>query len=80
MRHAKRLIGLVYFVFFGMLLTLRSASAYIDPATTSYIIQIVAGVFIALGATVAIFWRKISFWFKKKKAMRARKKKEKENN
>lgn len=80
MKHAKHLIGLIYFLFFGTLLTLRSASAYVDPATTSYIIQIVAGVFIALGATVAVFWRKIVFWFKKKKAMRARKKKEKENN
>lgn len=80
MRHTKRLIGLVYFLFFGTLLTLRSASAYIDPATTSYIIQIVAGVFIALGATVAVFWRKITFWFKKKKALRAQKKKERENN
>lgn len=80
MRHSKLWIGfLAYFVFFGAMLTMHSASAYIDPATTSYIIQIVAGVFIALGATVAIFWRKISFWFKKKKAIRAAKKKEKEN-
>ena len=80
MRHSKPWIGfLIYFLFFGTLLTMRSASAYIDPATTSYIIQIVAGVFIALGATVAIFWRKISFWFKKRKAIRAGKKKEKNN-
>lgn len=80
MKQSKHLIGLlIYFLFFGTLLTLHSASAYIDPATTSYIIQIVAGVFIALGATVAIFWRKISFWFKKKKAIRASKKKEKNN-
>ncbi len=79
MKNIKRLIGLVYFLFFATLLTMRSASAYIDPATTSYIIQIVAGVFIALGATVAIFWRKITFWFKKRKALRAQKKKEKNN-
>ncbi len=79
MKNMKRFIGIIYFLFFGTLLTLRSASAYIDPATTSYIIQIVAGVFIAAGATVAIFWRKITFWFKKKKALRAKKQKEKEN-
>ena len=47
-----------------------TAYAYIDPATTSYVLQIVAGVFIAIGATVAIFWKKIAFWFKKKKAER----------
>lgn len=61
-----------------MLLTMRSAHAYIDPATTSYLLQIVAGVFIAAGATVAVFWRKITFYFKKRKALRARKKKERE--
>ena len=79
MRNTKRWIGFIYFLLFGTLLTLQSASAYVDPATTSYLLQIVAGVFIALGATVAIFWRKISFWFKKQKAIRARKKKEKDN-
>ncbi len=76
MKQFRRILATAYFLFFGLLLTMRSAHAYIDPATTSYLIQIVAGVFIAAGATVAVFWRKITFWFKKKKALRARKKKE----
>jgi hypothetical protein len=41
------------------------AGAYIDPATTSYIIQIVVGVLIAAGTTIGIFWNKISRLFKK---------------
>lgn len=73
---AKLILGGVYFAFFIGMATMRSAYAYIDPATTSYLLQIVAGVFIAVGATVAIFWRKIAMWFKKKNAQRARKAKQ----
>ncbi len=40
---------------------------YIDPATTSYILQIAAGAVIAVGASVGIFWKKIVLWFKNKK-------------
>ena len=40
---------------------------YIDPATTSYIIQIGAGVVIALGTVIGIFWSKIKRLFKKNK-------------
>ena len=78
MKNGRKVFSLLYFLFFGMLLTMRSAHAYIDPATTSYLLQIIAGVFIAAGATVAVFWRKITFYFKKQKALRARKKKERE--
>ena len=39
--------------------------AYIDPATTSYVIQIVAGIVIAAGTAVGIFWNKIRRKFKK---------------
>lgn len=40
---------------------------YIDPATTSYIIQIIAGVVIACGAGIGVFWNKLSRYFRKKK-------------
>ena len=39
---------------------------YIDPATTSYIIQIGAGLIIALGTVLGIFWSKIKRLFTKK--------------
>ncbi len=43
---------------FVMTTTVASA-AYIDPATTGYIVQIIAGVVIACGTGFAIFWNKI---------------------
>ena len=50
-----------------MLTAMTSQSAmYIDPATTSYIIQIGAGILIALGTFFGIFWSKIKRAFKKK--------------
>lgn len=33
-------------------------SAYIDPSVMTYSIQAIAGVVIAVGAVVAVFWRK----------------------
>ena len=46
----------IYFLLGFTLLFGMTSYAYIDPATTSYLIQIVAGVVIAAGATVGIFW------------------------
>ncbi len=40
---------------------------YIDPAMTSYVIQIIAGVVVAGGAAVGIFWNKITRFFRNKK-------------
>ncbi|MBR7019924.1 MAG: hypothetical protein IKI15_02580 [Lachnospiraceae bacterium] len=40
---------------------------YIDPATTSYLIQIAVGVVIAIGTGIGIFRSKIKRAFKKKK-------------
>ena len=44
-----------------------SALAYIDPASTSYVIQIVAAVFAAGGAAVGIYRKKIQLFFRKRK-------------
>ena len=49
------------FVFSG------SALAYIDPASTSYVIQIVAAVFAAGGAAIGIYWKKIQLFLRKRK-------------
>lgn len=38
---------------------------YIDPATTSYVVQIIAGVVIAVGTTAGIMWNKLRRKFKK---------------
>lgn len=35
-----------------------NASAYLDPSVMTYIIQVVAGVVVAVGAVVGVYWRK----------------------
>ena len=45
----------------------RLSLMYIDPATTSYIIQIGAGVVIAIGTVLGIYRNKIIRFFKKNK-------------
>lgn len=47
-----------YFTCVSLLLS-NDAHAYIDPSTTTYIIQTVAGILIALGASFTIFRHKI---------------------
>ena len=47
--------------------SLLHVSAYIDPSTSTYIIQAIAGVVIAGGAAFAVYWKKIKLFFKKKK-------------
>jgi len=44
----------------------KPAAAYIDPATTSYLIQIVVGVVIAVGTFIGVYRNKIKRFFKKK--------------
>ena len=46
-------VGLVAMLFFG-----ANACAYIDPSVTTYLIQAVAGVVVAVGAVAAIYFRK----------------------
>lgn len=42
----------------GMLLFGRDASAYIDPSVMTYVIQAVAGVIVAVGAVIGIYFRR----------------------
>lgn len=41
--------------------------AYVDPATTSYVVQIIAGIVIACGTGIGIFWNRMRRKLKKKK-------------
>ncbi len=34
------------------------ASAYLDPSVMTYTIQVVAGVVVAVGAVIGVYWRK----------------------
>lgn len=42
----------------GMFLFGLNAEAYIDPSVTTYLIQAIAGVIIAIGAVVGIYFRR----------------------
>jgi hypothetical protein len=60
----RRAVRVVYFSFFiGMYMT-APAYAYIDPATTAMLTQIVAGIFISLGVVFGVFRQKIILFFK----------------
>ena len=54
----KKLLACGYVFFSAMLLFGVTAEAYIDPSVMTYVIQAVAGVVIAVGAVVGIYWRK----------------------
>lgn len=65
----KRFIGKAarFMYFFSAMWVMMSvfAHAYIDPSATTYIIQAVAAVVIALGAALTVFRHKITSFFKK---------------
>lgn len=43
----------------GLMFTFStSAYAYVDPSVMTYSIQVIAGVVIAAGAVIGVFWRK----------------------
>lgn len=63
MKHAKKLLSCTYFGFFSALLLSAPAMAYLDPGTVTYVVSMIAGLFIAGGAALAIFRRKIKLFF-----------------
>ena len=41
-----------------LIFTMPAAHAYIDPSATTYLIQAIAGIVIAVGSVGIIFWRR----------------------
>lgn len=54
----KRIAALLYFTLGFMFVFMSNALAYIDPSVMTYTIQVVAGVVVAVGAVVGIYWRR----------------------
>jgi len=52
-----KLAGVLYLALV-LMSTPMTAHAYIDPSVSSYLIQAVAGIVVAVGAFVAIYWRR----------------------
>ena len=40
------------------LMLMENTSAYLDPSVMTYTIQVVAGVVVAVGAVIGVYWRK----------------------
>ena len=63
MNITKKLLSLGFFTAALAALFALPAFAYLDPGTLTYVISMLAGLVIAGGAAVAIFWRKIKKFF-----------------
>lgn len=63
MKYVRKLLGRGYYVSLTTLMFSVPAFAYLDPGTVSYVVSMIAGLFIAGGAAIAIFRRKIKLFF-----------------
>ena len=62
-----KLSKLLYFTFCMIFFFSIRAYAYLDPAGVTYIIQIVAGFFIAGGLAIGVYWHKLKKFFRSRK-------------
>ena len=62
----KHILKQLCFVACLMFVFQRQVHAYIDPSTTTYLIQVVVGIFIAGGVVIGVFRHKIKRLFVKK--------------
>ena len=58
MKKGLPLFLLTLYCVFCMVMTPTQASAYIDPSTTTFIVQAAVGLVVAVAAGVTIYWRK----------------------
>ena len=58
MKKTCPLFLLTLYCVFCLVLTPVQASAYIDPSTTTFVIQAAVGLVVAIAADFSIYWRK----------------------
>lgn len=58
-KNILKVLGVGYLAIAGMLLFGANAQAYIDPSVATYAIQAIAGIAIAVGAAVGIYFRRV---------------------
>ena len=75
----RSIVLLFFIVSFGLLFSIN-ARAYIDPSVMTYTIQAVAGIAIAIGAAIAMYWRKAKKKISKKLGVDENKNKEVESD
>lgn len=54
----KKLIRYIFILTCISVMLAQPAYAYLDPSVTTYAIQVIAGVIVAVGAVAGIFWHK----------------------
>ena len=54
----KKVFSKALLAFVLMLTFSTTAFAYLDPSVMTYTIQVVAGVIVAVGAVIGIYWRR----------------------
>lgn len=54
----KKIFARMFFAVGLMMAFSTTAFAYLDPSVMTYTIQVVAGVIVAVGAVIGIYWRK----------------------
>ena len=54
----KKLLAYLYFIVCFSLILSTPAYAYLDPSVMTYTVQVVAGIAVAVGAVVGIYWRR----------------------
>lgn len=74
-----KLAGIVWFVLVLVSVPF-SALAYIDPSVSSYLIQAIAGIVVAVGAFFAIYWRRTKKKIRDKLGMEENARKETEED
>lgn len=65
MKKSLKAVKFMYFFTCWWFVLSMHAHAYIDPSAVTYVIQAIAGVFIALGALITVFRHKIFAFLKK---------------
>lgn len=63
----KKTIAFFAFLILAMIMFMQTAFAYIDPSAMTFLIQIIAGVAITVGAAFGFYFRKIKRAVKKRK-------------
>lgn len=80
MKKSSKVIVALFFAVSFMLLYSDNVFAYIDPSVMTYAIQAIAGIAIAIGAFVGIYFRKVKKKVSKKLGIDENKNKEVESD